>query len=206
MVVGRGGVEGVTFGGWIGIALTTVLVGVFAWHPAMRGLGTYLVVDDPLRQADAVVVLSGDANRTRLDAAAAVARRGVAKWVIVLTEAPRNSLYDTSAVRQDAGLRGVDVDRVIVVGAAHSTADDARLAAEVISQHGWRSAIVVTSPYHTRRAQWIFHRVWDPRGLAFSVHASGSAGFDPESWWTNGRSAKAVVLEYLKFAMYLVRY
>ncbi len=206
MAVRRGRLERVTLGGWVGIALTTALLVVLTWRPALRGLGTYLIVDDSLRQADAVVVLSGDANRTRLDAAAAVARRGMTEWVIVLTAAPRNSLHDASAVRRDAALRGIDVDRVIIAGPAHSTADDARLAAEAMRQHGWRTAIVVTSPYHTRRAQWTFHRVWDALGLAFTVHASQPPGFDPGWWWANGGSMRAVVLEYVKFAIYLLRY
>src|SRR5436305_11674616 len=56
--------------------------------------------------------------------------------------------------------------------------------------------IVVTSPYHTRRALLAWQHVSGGRvpGLA---HAASQAPFDAAHWWQSRRSILAVVREYL---------
>ncbi len=95
---------------------------------------------------------------------------------------------------------------MIIAEDAHSTADDTRIAADVMRASGWRRGIVVTTAYHTRRAGWTFNRIWSPLGLGFSVHASSDPRFDADRWWVSERAAKAVVLEYMKFGVYIFRY
>jgi uncharacterized SAM-binding protein YcdF (DUF218 family) len=175
------------------------------WRAALQRVGAFLVVDDALRPADAVVVLSGDASRSRLDEAIRVVRLGAADWVIALTATPPDFYNEATAIRRYVERRGVDPGRVVVAGEAHSTLDEARLAAQVMRERGWRSAIVVTSPYHTRRARWVFYRVWGRLGLSSSVHASPDPWFDPYRWWEDDRSTEAVVLEYIKLALYGIR-
>ncbi len=192
--------------GWIGVALATALLGALTWRPALRGLGTYLVVDDPLRQVDAVVVLSGDVDRKRLDTAVAIVQRRVSRSLLIVTDSDRNSDQEAQLVRLHAERRGTDADQVIIAPGAHSTVDDARLAGKAMKEHGWQSAIVVTSAYHTRRAQWTFRRIWGPLGLSFTISASRDSRFDPQRWWQDGRGARVTISEYLKLAAYMLRY
>ncbi len=190
----------------IGIILAVALLGSLAWRPTLRALGTFLVVDDALGQAEAVVVLSGDVDGKRLDSAITLVQRGITGWIIVLMDTAQDAPDPAPTIRQYAALRGVDVGHVIIVRDAHSTADDARLAAETMTAHGWGTALVVTSSYHTRRASGMFRRIWGPMNLSFSVHPSQDSGFDPQHWWQDGHSVRAAMLEYLKLAVYLVRY
>lgn len=175
------------------------------WDAMLRAAAGFLVVDDGPDSADAVVVLSGDSGRGRLAAGLASFLDGRGRVVIVLTE---GAVHDraSEAIRRLADLRGVAADRVIVVGGVHSTQDDARLAAEVMKRHGWRTAIVVTSPYHTRRASWVFRRVWTPLGLLAFVQPSADPAWIPDRWWRDPGTARSVVSEYLKFVAYGVRF
>ena len=182
-----------------------VVLAVTGWRPALRGVGTFLVVDDGLRPVDAVVVLSGDTSRERLDEAIRIVRRGLAGWIIVLTGTPPDFYDEAAAIRQYVKRRGANPARVVVASEVHSTLDDAQIAAQVMRERGWKSAIVVTSPYHTRRAGWVFYRAWRRLGLSSSVHPSPDPLFDPYRWWEDDRSTEAVVLEYIKFLLYLVR-
>ena len=183
-----------------------VLLGFAAWRPILRALGVFLVVDDGLRRSDAVVVLSGDSNRERLDTAIAIRRRGLAERIIALTGTSSDLDDEEPGIRRDAERGGLDGGQVVVARGAHSTADDAAIAAEVMKAGGWRSAIVVTSPFHTRRARWTFLRTWSRLGLVLAVHPSRDPRFDPQRWWTDKRNTQAVVLEYVKFGAYMLWY
>jgi uncharacterized SAM-binding protein YcdF (DUF218 family) len=151
------------------------------WRAALQRAGAFLVVDDALRPADAVVVLSGDASRSRLDEAIRVVRLGAADRVIALTATPPD-FYEATAIRRYVERRGVDPGRVVVAGEAHSTLDEARLAAQVMRERGWRSAIVVTSPYHTRRARWVFYRCMRPLTRGSIRTAGGRTTAAPRRW------------------------
>jgi uncharacterized SAM-binding protein YcdF (DUF218 family) len=191
---------------WIvcGLALA-LLAGAVGWRPALASVGAFLVVDDGLERTDAIVVLSGDGTRRRLDTALALVQRGLADRVIVLTGTPPDFFDEAPAVRRYALHRGVSPDQVVVVGEAHSTLDDALVAAQVMRQRGWTSATVVTAPYHTRRARWVFRRTWGPLGLVVRVHPAPEPGFHPDRWWTEDRSTEFVVLEYVKLAAYALQ-
>ncbi len=123
----------------------------------LRAVGHYLIVDEGTRPAEAVVVLSGDYGHKRLDAGLSAVHQSGASSIIVLTDTPEDSPDRTAAILRDAERRGVEARRVIVASGVRSTVEDARRAADVMQDHGWRAAIVVTSPYHTRRAASAFH-------------------------------------------------
>jgi hypothetical protein len=61
---------------------------------------------------------------------------------------------------------------------------------------GWRSAIVVTSPFHTRRAGWLFRRAL---GVPFVVRVlSDGEPYDRWTWWSDDATSEEVVLEWTK--------
>jgi uncharacterized SAM-binding protein YcdF (DUF218 family) len=172
----------------------------------LRAAGAFLVVDEGLEPADAVVVLSGDGGRERLDTAIALVRQGLVEWIIVLTVTPPAFYDEATALRRYARRFGIDPGRMIVAGEVHSTLDDARVAARVMRERGWERAIVVTTPYHTRRARWVFHRAWRPLGLSAVLHPASNRTFDSRRWWEDERSTEAVALEYIKLVLYAARF
>lgn len=164
------------------------------------------MVHDGRPSGDVAVVLSGDAMRLRLQAAVALARRGAVEHIVVLTGTPPEFYDEGTAIRAFARRHGVAPERVTVVRAARSTVDDARLAAAVMRARGWRRAVVVTSAYHTRRAGLAFCRVWRGTGLEASAYAIDDGVFRRRRWWADDAAREAVILEYVKLAVYLVRY
>ena len=81
---------------------------------------------------------------------------------------------------------------------AESTYENAAGAARVMRANGLRTAIVVTSPYHTRRAGLIFSRVFRAEGLAVRTRSAADSFFDVYRWWTRHRDRQLVTREYLK--------
>jgi DUF218 domain len=66
--------------------------------------------------------------------------------------------------------------------------------AQVAKQKKWRSVIVVTSNFHTRRARYIFSHVFPP-GVKIRISGARDGDFDPESWWEKRISVKDLVRE-----------
>ncbi len=95
-----------------------------------------------LRAADAIVVLGGRTDRVPVGRA--LWEQGVAPTLVVF-----------NATGTGEG------EHVYLRPEPHSTRGEARAAAALAAERGWRSLVVVTSRYHVRRARMIFRRAWD---------------------------------------------
>ena len=164
---------------------------------------------DAPEKAGAIVVLGGDASRAL--EAADLYRAGLAPRIYVsapIREARERQLdavgvitskeEDTS--RRVLTVRGVPESAIELLGRDMvSTVQEARTAAERLA--GVPGALlVVTSPYHVRRARMIFRDALPERRLVFV--ASRYESF-PKAWWTDQTAARNVVLEVAKTAYYL---
>jgi uncharacterized SAM-binding protein YcdF (DUF218 family) len=76
---------------------------------------------------------------------------------------------------------------------------EARKTLEVMRQHDFRSAIIVSSGYHLRRARLAFERANKDPSLVFHFHPVDYR--DPEDsdpWWWDGAYVMKVADEYVK--------
>jgi uncharacterized SAM-binding protein YcdF (DUF218 family) len=91
--------------------------------------------------------------------------------------------------------RGVPKDRIIrFPHDSDNTREEALALRSLSTEKNWHSVIVVTSNYHTRRARYIFQRVF-PESVAVRVASARDGKFDPEHWWENRKSLKEFVRE-----------
>jgi uncharacterized SAM-binding protein YcdF (DUF218 family) len=67
--------------------------------------------------------------------------------------------------------------------------EEAAVLRGVAQQHGWKSIVVVTSNYHTRRSRYIFQKEFPP-AIAVSVASAPDGDFDPDHWWEQRISKK----------------
>ena len=168
-------------------------------------MGDFLVIRDPLTPADAVIAVSGDGVGERTRAAADLLRQGDARWVILSGSTKGHARGGATAAMMRQALRaGVPADRLLIDDQSESTLDNARNTARLMRTHGLRRAIVVTSPYHTRRAAWVFRSVFLPQGLQVRVLAVSDSFFRVEQWWTRHRERSLVAREYVKLLGFLV--
>lgn len=65
---------------------------------------------------------------------------------------------------------------------------------------------VVSDPFHMRRLDWIWARVFAGSGLRYSLVASSPEYWKPNGWWRDERSGGAVIMEYIKLAYYVAKY
>jgi uncharacterized SAM-binding protein YcdF (DUF218 family) len=130
-----------------------------AFTPLTTWLAAGLLRSDPPARADAVYVFASSIQKDRELSAVALARvlhgvelvaHGDAAALVLFDLTPPQPSYREAAEGLVArlGVRG----EVVVAGRASNTREEAVGLAALCRERGWKRVLVVTSPYHSRRA------------------------------------------------------
>ncbi len=168
----------------------------FARHPIMRFVAESWVIDDHAPHADAIVVL-GDDNfyADRATHAAQLFRQGVAPEVVASGRRLRPNAGVSELTEHDLTERGVPKEKIVkFTHDADSTIAEAGAVGKLAQEHHWKSLVIVTSNYHTRRVRYIYAKVF-PAGITVSVASAPDGDFDPERWWEKRKSIKLFTRE-----------
>jgi len=169
------------------------------------GIGRWLVAEDPLVEARAIVVLSG-AMPLRAMEAGKLYRTGYAPeiWLTHSTE-PGQTLEAMGIpfAGEDHYNARVLIHNGVPPEAIHvleppivNTADEIKVVAAALDSESNRTVIFVTSKAHTRRVRLLWSRLVPGQSRAIVRAASGDS-FDPQHWWRNTSDALDVVREVL---------
>jgi len=168
-------------------------------------VGRWLVAEDPLAKAQAIVVLSGRLPMRAL-AAAQLYRAGLAPeiWLTRSAEpaaslAALNIPFDGEDVYNTRVLlhEGVPPQAIRVLpGFIVNTADELTEVAAALPGDKSGAVIIVTTKVHTRRVRALWKRIANGRGRAI-VRAAPNDPFDPAHWWRTSGDALDVVRECL---------
>jgi len=189
-------------GGILGSLISLLFLIVFCFvlyaarRPILRLAGESWVVEDPLQQSDALLVL-GDDNffADRVTRASELYRQKLAPVIVASGRRLRPSAGIAELMEHDLIERGVPKDRIIRFPHDSDNTRDEALALKALgTEKNWRSVIVVTSNFHTRRARYIFQRVF-PESVTVRVASARDGDFDPEHWWENRKSLKEFTRE-----------
>jgi uncharacterized SAM-binding protein YcdF (DUF218 family) len=175
--------------------------------------GRYLQHEDPLQKVDAIFVLAGT-RAERLLEAIDLYKEGYAPLVALSPGRPETgeSLLRARGVRfpseveleRDALLQsGIPAAAILATnGYVDNTAQEANLLRAMVRAHGWRSVMVVTSKYHTRRAGFAFRRGLEGTGARAVIRASRYDPSDPARWWRYRSDFRFAGSEWQKLIAY----
>jgi uncharacterized SAM-binding protein YcdF (DUF218 family) len=185
----------------LGLAGILLLGGV----AILLGVGRWLVAEDPLEKAQAIVVLSGRMPLRALEAAK-LYREGYAPIVWVTHSSEPGATLEAmqiAYVGEDFyNLRvlihqGVPAESIRVLEPPIlDTADEIRAVSAALQKEKGGTVIVVTSKVHTRRVRILWHRLVAGHGQAI-VRAASEDRFEPGRWWRTTGDALDVVRELL---------
>jgi uncharacterized SAM-binding protein YcdF (DUF218 family) len=166
-------------------------------HPIFRFAAETWIVEDPLEKADALIVLSGDNfYADRATRAAELFREGKAPLIVASGRRLRPNAGIAELMEHDLVERGVPKDKILrFTHDADSTREEADALVKLAKTRKWHKTIVVTSNYHTRRARYIFNRVF-PQDIEVRVASARDGDFDPQRWWEKRKSAKELMHEF----------
>jgi uncharacterized SAM-binding protein YcdF (DUF218 family) len=166
-------------------------------HPVMRFMAESWVVEDPIEHADAILLLSDDNfYADRATRAAELIREGKAPLVVASGRRLRPLAGIAELMEHDLIERGVPKEKIVrLAHDADSTREEAEALIKLVAARKWKSVIVVTSNYHTRRARYIFRKVF-PKQIDVRVASARDGDFDPERWWEKRKSLKLLTREF----------
>jgi uncharacterized SAM-binding protein YcdF (DUF218 family) len=174
------------------------LLGAASIVAALAGVGHYLDVTDPLTKADAIVAISGDTG-ARAETAVALWKQGYAPVLIFSGgSSDPESVASAELMKRSAVAAGVPANAIEVEGESATTEQNASRVAELMSARGLRTAILVTSPYHQRRAALLFAREFDRASLSFRNHPANDPDWDANLWWVREPSRSLTLVELAK--------
>jgi uncharacterized SAM-binding protein YcdF (DUF218 family) len=168
-------------------------------------VGRWLVVEDPLEKAQAIVVLSGRMPIRAMEAAK-LYRAGYAPkiWLTHSTEPGATleamgisfageDVYNVQVLMHE----GVPADSIRVLQPPIiNTADELAAVSTALAQENGTTVIIVTSKVHTRRVRILWNRLAAGAGRAL-IRAASDDPFEPRRWWRTTGDALDVVREFL---------
>jgi uncharacterized SAM-binding protein YcdF (DUF218 family) len=183
----------------ISLLFLVILCGAIylARRPLLRFAGESWIVDETLDHADAIIVLSDDNfYADRVTRAAELMREGKAPVVVASGRRLRPYAGIAELMQHDLIERGVPKEKIIAFPHdADDTREEAEALTKLVAQNKWASVLIVTSNYHTRRARYIFRKVF-PQGVQLAIVSARDGDFDPQQWWEKGKSFKQLTREF----------
>lgn len=197
---------------WPALLLVIALLIYGFRHPLLRGIGHFLIVEDPVAHADAIYVLGGSAV-DRGKEAARLYRQGLSDKVVCTGSTVPTDLEAMGIDRteSDCAARvveadGVPADRVVSLHRGTSTLEEAIALLDQARTDGADTVIIVSDHFHTRRIQYVFHDRFREAGITVLVHGAPSRYFDTDAWWRTEEGLLMVYNEYLKLVYYHIKY
>lgn len=105
-----------------------------------------------------------------------------------------------------AGVRGViQPENVVIENESFNTEANARWFARSVARLKLRQIILMTSPYHMKRAQMIFENLLRASGDSVKIDTLSvfQEPFEPGEWLTSLHGVHVTLVEYLKWVYYL---
>ena len=195
------------FSGLAGLAWAMLALVLLAAVPLWEGsylltaVGRFLVVEDNPSKADAIVVLSGDGG-ARLEQGVELFQQGHARWLILVGGGQPGNPPAAEVMKRQAAELGVPPSEMLAVDQSTSTREDALYTRELMVRQGLKSAILVTSPYHQRRASLTFAKAFQDTGISVASYPVQDDQWHPDSWWQNRTTLRLTVVELAKLAYY----
>lgn len=191
---------------------------ILIW-PLVAWLGARLLITEaPLANADAIVVLGGSANyKERSREAAKLLLEGRSPRLLLTNDnvrgpwssAEQRNLYFYERSLEEIRNAGVPENSVdVLMEPVAGTQEEAELVRQYAEEHRLQSVLIVTSAYHSRRALWVFSRVFRDTGVRIGLISvkPGDQSPRPATWWLSIRGWRLVPTEYMKMIYYVIKY
>jgi uncharacterized SAM-binding protein YcdF (DUF218 family) len=160
----------------------------------------------PLSSPDAIVSLASH-EWERLPIAALLAYETPSSFVL-LTRPPEVNEFnchdcDNRVNRMVAYGIAAERVRVLPIEPGPGTYNEAMACRRYAEEHQMRRLVIVTSPFHTRRALATFRSVFEGSGVELGiVPATGTSDADPPRWWMTPYGRWYVAYEWAGIVYY----
>ena len=176
-----------------------ISTGFFGW------LTFYLSPQDELAQVDAIIAISGGNTNARTREAVDLYKAGWAS-TIIFSGAALDPLSPSNAevMRMTALDLGVPPEAILIDEASQDTKENATNTKAITDSSGIESFILVTSPYHQRRAYLEFRDQFDDSNQILN-HSASDSEWSRGDWWQSVRGWQLTVSEAIGIPLSYIR-
>lgn len=193
---------------------------VLVWVLLAPLLAEYLIVEKPLTRADAILVLSGSSvYLERTEKAAELYKKGIAPRIFLTDDGERSSWSRierenpafVDLERKSLTEQGVPDESIEVLPErVDGTQSEAEAMRKKAVESNFKSILLVTSAYHTRRTFRAFEKTFAAENLNVEIGIdsapTGKQTPQPAHWWFSVKGWRLVAGEYVKSLYYWVYY
>lgn len=141
-------------------------------------------LDTKCRPADVIVAISGGDTDARAHEAINLYKQGWAPTIIFSGAAEDKQGTSNAAAMANMALSNhVPSSAILLDENSVNTADNASQVRPIVQQHGFKRIILVTSPYHQRRASIEFNRRLGDIAVIINHPTPTDKYWSGDSWW-----------------------
>ena len=163
----------------------------------LNSLAERLIRRDQPTRADLIIALGGDRYCLREKQAAELYLEGWSPRVMVSGVQYIPGVHTGDWAKNYVVSLGVPPGDVIVLRETWNTREEARRIAAMMRENRWRTALVVTSPYHSRRALYSLEKAAPDLTFRSLPVAPLPPEWRPRDWWKRRLDAGTTVRESL---------
>jgi uncharacterized SAM-binding protein YcdF (DUF218 family) len=199
---------------WPRYLFLVLLLGVFVYAfraPILRTAADVWIVNQPVRDADAAVILGGGRDYRPL-AAAHLYEQGKVRWILITQSKPPPTVgmgvvpAEGEVVRRILLKKDVPEEAIAFIGRdVASTFDEAVALRAWVEESKSRSVLIPTDLFHTRRVRWVFRTVLEGTGVDVRVIAVEPPGYNATNWWQHHEGLITFQNEIIKYLYYRTR-
>lgn len=183
------------------IIVITSLIGVYLAPNDLRACQAQPSNENGCQAVDAIVAVSGGNTSLRAAEAITLYKNGWAKYLVFSGAAQDTTSPSNATVMKDQALAaGIPASVIIVENASRNTRQNAQNTSKLFTERAISKVIVVTSPYHQRRAGLEFQSTVS-QSITIKNHPVSNDPDWPWYWWATPRGWWLAIGEVAKIGV-----
>jgi uncharacterized SAM-binding protein YcdF (DUF218 family) len=184
------------------IIATFIVIAIVVFAPML--IAVYLSPQDTLSKTDLIVVISGGDTDARISEGVELYLQKWAPKILFSGAAAEGDVSNALAMERIAISKGVPAKDILIEEKSKTTDENAEFSAKIIHDNGFKSIILVTSPYHQRRAYDSFREALGKNFIILN-HSSTDTAWSKKSWWDNANARFLTFTEIMKNFYEMIR-
>ena len=196
---------------WLSAIVLVVVVLVVLRTPTLRGLGNALDYENQPVHSEVMFILSGSPF-DRANEGAKLFREGWVEKIVCTGELIPHDFQALGLEFRESQLiefrlhsLGIADSVVDIVPIGTSTIEESQVIMSYCIENNVRSAIVLSSKFHTRRIKKVFRKEFRKAGIELCIRGAPSSQYEEGIWWKSEYGLLAVNNEYVKMLWYLFK-
>jgi uncharacterized SAM-binding protein YcdF (DUF218 family) len=182
---------------WIIVSLFLALIIIFVikHETILNSMESFLIVNEEPKPVDVIIVLGGGPIE-RLGHGIRLYHSGYANKILLTGGTQVGGTTEAHMMMQQALFLGIPKEDILIEEESLTTLENAKYSLEIVHANKFKSIILVTSPYHTRRSSMIFKRLL--KGIEVITCTFPDDSFNINGCWQDGHRIQNIISAYLK--------